>query len=48
MMRCWTYGIYLRTEKCAEFIVLLNACIFWQVKRYLVNEGLERTALIQT
>lgn len=47
MMQCWTYQIFLKTEKC-EFIVLLNACIFWQVRRDLVNEELERTVLIQT
>lgn len=46
-MQCLAYGIFLKTEKC-KCIVLLNACIFWQLRRYLVNDGLETTVLIQT
>lgn len=30
-----------------EFIVQLNACIFWQVKMDLMSRRLERTELIK-
>lgn len=43
----WIYRIFLQTEK-REFIVLLNVCIFWQVRRDLVSGRLQRTEFMQT